>query len=184
MKRGANVALTREVPGLAGIVVGVFWDAASEAVLAQNLVTATILCDSANRALSDEHFVYFNQLSCPDMSVRQLEEVLGADDEQIEVDLDRVPAEISRIVVALYINAGPARRRTLGQLKKCGIRVMNLADNRELVRSENLARWLTDETAVALGEVYRRDTEWKFKVIGEGYANGITGLAADYAVNL
>ncbi|MFE9959217.1 TerD family protein [Micromonospora sp. NPDC005299] len=184
MKRGANAALTREIPGMTGIVVGVSWDAASEVVLAENLVTATILCDSASRAVSDDHFVFFNQLTSPDLSVRQLEEVLGADNEQIEIDLDRVPAGISRIVVVLYLNEGPVRRRALGQLKNCGIRVMNLADNRELVRSENLARWLTSETAIALGEVYRRDAEWKFKVIGEGYASGIAGIAADYGVNL
>ncbi|MEU2612112.1 TerD family protein [Micromonospora sp. NPDC007271] len=184
MKRGANVALTREIPDLTGIVIGVFWDAGSEAVLAENLVAATILCDSASRAVSDEHFVFFNQLSSPDLTVRQLAEVLGADDEQIELDLDQVPAEISRIVVVVYVNEGPVRRRALGQLKHCGIRVMNLADNRELVRSENLAQWLTNETALALGEVYRRGTEWKFRVIGEGYTSGIAGIAADYGVTM
>jgi tellurium resistance protein TerD len=184
MKRGSNVALTREIPGLAGIVLGVKWDATCEQVLSDNLVVATILCDSASKAISDEHFVFFNQLSSPDLSVTQLEEALGDDEEQIEIDLSAVPEDISRIVVVLYINEGTARRRALGQLKECGLRVLNLADNKELVRSENLAQMLTGETAVSLGEVYRHNGDWKFKVIGEGYAKGIAGIAADYGIAL
>jgi tellurium resistance protein TerD len=184
MKRGSNVALTREIPGLTGIVLGVNWDAGSEQVLSDNLVVATILCDSASKAISDEHFVFFNQLSSPDLSVTQLEEVLGDDEEQVEIDLGAVPEDISRIVVVLYINEGTARRRGLGQLKECGLRVLNLADNKELVRSENLAQVLTTETAISLGEVYRHNGDWKFKVIGEGYAKGIAGIAADYGIAL
>ncbi|WP_409073780.1 TerD family protein [Micromonospora chalcea] len=184
MRRGANVALTREIPNLTGVVLGVHWDAGAEQVLSENLVVATILCDADHKVLSAEHFVFFNQLVSPDMSVNQLAEALGDDDEQIEIDLVAVPTEISRIVVVLYVNDGVARRRVLGQLKACRLRVLNLADNTELVRSENLAPLFTSETAVALGEVYRHQDGWKFKVIGAGYTKGIAGIAADYGIAL
>jgi tellurium resistance protein TerD len=184
MKRGANVALTREIPGLRGIVLGVDWDAGSERALTDNLVVATILCDARSRALSDEHFVFFNQLQSPELSVQQLEQAMGSDDEQIEIDLARVPAEVERIVIVLYVNDGPAQRRTLGQLKGCVLRVLDLADNRELVRSENFAPALSSETALSLAEVYRLGGDWKFKVIGQGYSQGISGIAADYGLTL
>lgn len=184
MKRGANVSLTREIPGLSGVVLGVSWNAGAETALTDNLVFAAILCDANNRALSDEHFVFFNQLSSPDMSVQQLEQALGEDQEQIEIDLARVPANVDRIVVVLYVNDGPAQRRTLGQLRGCIVRVLNLADNRELVRSEDFAASLDAETALALGEMYRHDGEWKFKVLGQGYSKGIAGIANDYGLSL
>ena len=184
MKRGANVALTREIPGLRGIVLGLHWDAGSERALTDNLVVATILCDAQSRALSEEHFVFFNQLQSPDQSVQQAEQALGSDDEQVEVDLTQVPADVQRIVIVLYVNDGPAQRRTLGQLKGCRLRVLDLADNRELVRSENLAPGLTNETALSLAEVYRLGGDWKFKVIGQGYSHGISGLATDYGLSL
>jgi tellurium resistance protein TerD len=184
LKRGANVALTREVPSLSGVVLGVRFNTGAEEILADNLVVATILCDDSGKALSDEHFVFFNQLSSPDLSVRQLEDVLGQDNEQVEVDLADVPADIARIVIVIYLNEGIAKRRSLGQLRECSIRVLNLAGNTELVRSENLAPALTRETALALGELYRHGGGWKFKVIGQGYANGIAGIAADYGVTL
>lgn len=184
MKRGANVALTREIPGLSGLVLGVRWNAGAEHALDDNLVFAAILCGADGRARSDRDFVFFNQLGSPDMSVQQLDQAMDGDNEQVEVDLVAVPAEIERIVVVLYVNDGPAQRRTLGQLRSCVVRVLDLADNKELVRSEELARSFQAETAVALGEVYRNDGGWKFKVLGQGYAKGIAGIASDYGIPL
>jgi tellurium resistance protein TerD len=184
MTRGANVSLTREVPTLTGVVLGVTWNAGLEKVLNDNLVVATILCGANGRALSLQHFIFFNQLASPDLSVHALSEALGGDQEQVEVDLSGVPPEVERVVVILYVNEGPAQRRTLGQLKTCVIRVLDLHGNNELVRSEDLAPALTSETSLALGELYRRDGEWKFKVLGTGYAGGIAAVAADYGLPL
>jgi tellurium resistance protein TerD len=184
MKRGANVALTREIPGLTGIVVGVRFTAGAERTMLDNMVLATILCDADSQALSDEHFVFFNQLSSPDLSVTQLEQVVGEDTEQVEIDLHAVPADVFRIAVIAYLNEAGAARRTLGQLRECTVRVLNLQGNTELVRSENLAPGLSAETALVLGEVYRNGTEWKWKVIGLGYAEGIAAVARDYGISL
>jgi tellurium resistance protein TerD len=184
MKRGANVSLSREIPNLRGLVVGVAWNAGAETVLADNMVMATILCGANGRALSDQHFVFFNQLSSPDLSVQELTSALGGDQEQVEIDLTAVPANVERIAIIAYVNEGPAHKRTLGQLKSCVVRVLNLDGNAELVRSENLAPGLRDERALALGEVYRYNSEWKFKVLGDGYAKGIAGVAADYGLSL
>lgn len=184
MKRGANVALTREIPGLTALVVGATWNAGSERALDDNLVFAALLCTEDGKVRSDKDFVFFNQLSSSEMSVQQLERTMGNDNVQIEVDLAAVPPDVDRIVCVLYVNEGPAQRRTLGQLRSCVIRVLNLADNAELVRSEELANAFNLETAVALGEVYRHGAEWKFKVLGQGYSKGISGIAADYGVPL
>ena len=184
MSRGANVAFTREIPGLTGVVVGVSWNTGSERVLEDNLVMATILCDASSKALSPEHFVFFNQLTSPELSVSQLETALAGDQEQVEIDLPDVPPEVSRIVVVVYLNDGTAQRRTLGQLRSISICLRDPRDSRELVRSENLAPALGSETALVLGEVYRHGADWKFKVVGEGYASGIAGIAADYGLPL
>ena len=184
MSRGANVTLTREIPDLTKVVLGISWSAGAESILADNVVSATVLCDASSRALSQEHFVFFNQIQSPDLSVAQLEQALGDDQEQVEIDLPSVPAEVQRIVVLVYINEGLAARRTLGQLKSCVIRVLNAAGNQELVRSENLAPALRNESALTMGELYRHDGDWKFKVLGQGYSKGIAGIATDYGLSL
>jgi tellurium resistance protein TerD len=184
MKRGANVALTREIPGLTGVVLGVRWNAGAEVALDQNLVMASLLCDTPNHVISEDHFVFFNQLTSPDASVAQAPTALGGDKEQLDIDLTAVPAEVSRIVVAVYLNEGPGPRRTLGQLRSLEIRVLNKADGTELLRSEDLAPGLTSETALTLAEMYRHDGGWKFKVLGQGYAGGITPLGKDFGLDL
>src|SRR3954454_20529657 len=155
MRRGANVALTKEIPGLTGIVVGVAWNSGAERVIEDNLVLATVLCDREGRAPSAEHFVFFNQLSSPDESVTQVGTALAGDKEQVEIDLPDVPPDIARIVVVVYLNEGTAQRRTLGQLRDITVCVRQAPGNRELVRSENLASALSAETALVLGQVYR-----------------------------
>ncbi|MGQ0616594.1 MAG: TerD family protein [Acidimicrobiia bacterium] len=184
LRRGANVALTREVPGLAGVVLGVRWDAGTDPALGRNLVAAAMLCGADGKVLSEQHFVFFNQLASPDASVAQLEEWAGEDDEQIEVDLHAVPPAVDRVVVVIYINEGSTAKRTLGQLKSCRVRVLNLDGNAELVRSEELATNLSAETAVVLGELYRHDGGWKFRVIGQGYSGGVGDVAQTYGIVL
>lgn len=183
MKRGMNVALTREIPTLTGVVLGVRL-VANEPVLVDNLVVATLLCNASSRVLSDEHFVFFNQLSSPDLSVTQLTRAVGGDTEQLEVDLPKVPEDVERIVVVAYVNEGTPHRRQLGQLREAVVRVLDLKDDTELVRSENLAPLLSNETGLVLGELYRHGGDWKFKVIGQGYADGIRAMADDYGVTL
>jgi tellurium resistance protein TerD len=184
LKRGTNVALTREIPSLSRLTLGVQWNAGAETVLDQNLVMVTLLCDARNRALSEEHFVFFNQLSSPEESVVQAQQALGGDQEQVTVELAAVPDDVERVVVALYVNDGPGQRRTLGQLRSCSVRVLNAADGQELVRSEELASGLASETALTLGELYRYQGGWKFKVLGQGYAGGVSAMAQDYGLAL
>ena len=184
LPKGANASLTKENPGLRGVVVGIDWDAGAERVLADALTLMAVLCDERGKAVSDEHVVYFNQLVSVDLSTAQLDQVLGDDDEQLEIDLGAVPAEVDRIVVIVYVNEGVTGRRTLGQLRRCTLRVLDLDGGAVLVQTVDLAAGLDSETAVALGQVYRRGEEWKFKALGAGYSTGLAGVAKDFGVSL
>lgn len=184
LARGANISLTKEHPDLTGVVLGVHWSTGADRRLADDVVAATLLCGADHQVLSDRHVVFFNQLVSPDTSVAQLEEQLGEDDEQIEVDLGDVPTDIERIVVLVYLNRGGSGGRSLGQLRSCTIRVLDQRSNRELARSEDLAAALSGETALVLGHLYRRDGGWKFRVVGQGYSTGLAGVADDYGIPL
>ncbi|MGC5167425.1 TerD family protein [Luteimicrobium sp. DT211] len=184
LMRGANVALTKEIPGLRTLVVGAAWDAGGEHALDDNLVLAAVLCGPDGRATSADDFVFFQQVVSSDLSVAAVDAALGDDTEQLEIDLDGVPAAVERVVVVLYLSEGGPRRRTLGQLKRCVVRVLDGATGAGIVSSEDLAPGFGPETAVVLGEVYRHQGGWKFKVVGQGYAAGIVGVAEQYGLPL
>ncbi|GII99922.1 tellurium resistance protein TerD [Sediminihabitans luteus] len=184
MARGANVALTREIPDLRTVVVGVGWEQGLEQGLADNLTLAAILCDSSGRATGAEDFVFFNQTVSSDLSVAAIEDALGSDAEQVEIELAAVPAQVTRVVVVLYVNEGSPKRRTLGQLRQCTVRVLDGSTNTQVVASENLATAFESETAVVLGEIYRHGEHWKFKVVGQGYSSGLVGVAQQYGLPL
>ncbi|TWP38185.1 TerD family protein [Leekyejoonella antrihumi] len=184
LRKGANVALTKEIPDLSGVVVGVDWDAGPERSLSDNLALLTILCDSSGKALSQEHVVYFNQLVSSDLSTAQLETAMGDDDEQVEIELGGVPPEVDSIVFVLYFNEGGTGRRTLGQLRHCVVHLTRLDTGAPILQTVDLADGLNAETAVRLGQIYRRAGDWKFKALGLGYSSGLTGLAKDFGVQL
>ncbi len=184
MAKGANVALTREVPGLTGVVVGVDWDAGAERFLHDSLTLLTVLCGSDRKALSQDHVVHFNQMVSADLSTAHVEQVMGDDDAQVEVDLNGVPDQVERLVFVLYVNEGGGGRRTLGQLKKLVVRVLQLGNGAPVVSTVDLAPGLAGETALTLVELYRHSGDWKLRVLGAGYSDGLKGVARDFGVDL
>jgi tellurium resistance protein TerD len=63
------------------------------------------------------------------------------------------------------------------------IRVVNLADNKEIARFD-LSEDMSTETAMIFGEIYRHSNEWKFKAIGQGFAGGLGPLARNFGVEV
>ena len=60
---------------------------------------------------------------------------------------------------------------------------MNAAGGSELARYD-LTEDASTETAMIFGEVYRNNDEWKFRAVGQGYSNGLAGIARDFGVNV
>jgi tellurium resistance protein TerD len=81
------------------------------------------------------------------------------------------------------IHDAEARKQTFGQVSNAAIRVLNKADGKELARFD-LSEEASIETAMVFGELYKNGDEWKFKAIGQGFAGGLSPLAASYGVNL
>ncbi|QAY70736.1 TerD family protein [Xylanimonas protaetiae] len=182
LARGANVALTRELPDLRQVVVGISWDPRTDPALADNVRLAAVLCGPGGTARGDDDLVFFNQLVSADLSVAVTDDAGPGDIEQIEVDLRLVPGGIERAAFVLYLNEGSPKRRTLTQLRSCVVRVLDGETGSTIVRSVDLVNELTTETAVILGELYRHRDDWKFRVVGQGHADGMTGLARQFGL--
>ncbi|MCW2898434.1 MAG: tellurium resistance protein [Streptosporangiaceae bacterium] len=185
LTKGGNVSLTKEAPGLTAIVVGLGWDVRTTTGKEFDLDASALLVSDAGKVLSNQHFVYFNNLKSPDGSVEHTgDNLTGAgegDDEQIKVNLSAVPAEAAKVVFPVSIYEGDQRQQNFGQVRNAFIRVVNQADGKEIARYD-LTEDASTETAMVFGELYRHGADWKFRAIGQGYASGLTGIASDYGV--
>ncbi|BDH59816.1 chemical-damaging agent resistance protein C [Tsukamurella sp. PLM1] len=143
--------------------------------------------DTAKRVLSDQHFVFYNNLRSPDGSIEHTGDNLtgegDGDDEVINVNLAGVPPNIDGIVFPVSIHDADARGQSFGQVRNAYIRVVNQANGQEIARYD-LSEDASTETAMIFGELYRHGAEWKFRAIGQGYASGLAGIARDYGVNV
>ncbi len=189
LAKGGNVSLSKEagsVP-LTKIHVGLGWDVRSTAGADFDLDASALVCGTNGRVLSDQHFVFYNNLTSPDATVQHTGDNLTGegegDDEVVVVDLQHLPPEVDRIVLAVSIHDAEMRRQSFGQVVNAFIRVVNLNDDSELARFD-LTEDASTETAMLFGEVYRRGPEWKFRAIGQGFASGLRGIAMDYGVNI
>ncbi|MEU6326265.1 TerD family protein [Streptomyces sp. NPDC047049] len=187
LAKGGNVSLSKEAPGLTAVTIGLGWDVRTTTGADYDLDASALLCTEAGKVVSDAHFVFYNNLTSPDGSVRHTGDNLTGegegDDEAVEVTLSTVPAEIAKIVFPVSIHDAESRGQSFGQVRNAFIRVVNQADGAELARYD-LSEDASTETAMVFGELYRNGAEWKFRAVGQGYASGLAGIAADFGVNV
>ncbi|HET6877280.1 MAG TPA: TerD family protein [Jatrophihabitans sp.] len=187
LSKGGNVSLTKQAPGLSAIRVGLGWDVRTTTGDDFDLDASAILCDGSGKVVSDRDFVFFNNLTSSDGSVRHTGDNLTGegegDDEAINVDLAAVPATVHKIVFPVSIYDAASRGQSFGQVRNAFIRVVNAADNAEIARYD-LSEDASTEAAMIFGELYRHDAEWKFRAIGQGYSAGLAGIASDFGVRL
>ncbi|MDT0455734.1 TerD family protein [Streptomyces sp. DSM 41527] len=187
LAKGGNVSLSKEAPGLTAVTVGLGWDVRTTTGADYDLDASALLCTEAGKVVSDAHFVFYNNLTSPDGSVQHTGDNLTGegegDDEAVEVTLSTVPAEVAKIVFPVSIHDAESRGQSFGQVRNAFIRVVNQADGAELARYD-LSEDASTETAMVFGELYRNGTEWKFRAVGQGYASGLAGIAADFGVNV
>ncbi len=187
LQKGGNVSLTKTDPGLANVILGLGWDARSTDGADFDLDASVFLVGESGKVLSDAHFIFYNQKTSPDGAVvhsgdNRTGEGEG-DDESVMVELARVSADVTRLVVAVTIHEAESRKQNFGQVRNAFMRVVNKDTNNEIARFD-LSEDYSIETAMVFGEIYRHADEWKFKAVGQGFAGGLAALAKDYGVNM
>ena len=187
LAKGGNVSLTKAAPNLSAVSVGLGWDVRATTGADFDLDASALMLVRSGKVMSDQHFVFFNNLKSPDGSVEHTGDNLTGegegDDESINVNLTGVPAECERIVFPVSIYDADNRQQNFGQVRNAFIRIVNRSDGNELARFD-LTEDASTETAMVFGELYRNGADWKFRAVGQGYASGLSGIARDYGVNV
>lgn len=187
LSKGGNVSLTKSIPMLKRILVGLGWEARGTTGADYDLDASAFLLGENGKVRRDEDFIFYNQLSSTCGSINHTgDNRTGAgdgDDEAITIDLQKVPEVIKRVVVCVTIDDAVARKQNFGQVSDAFIRIVNLENDIEIARFD-LSEDYSTETAMIFGEVYRHNDEWKFKAVGQGFAGGLEAMCNQFGVNV
>jgi tellurium resistance protein TerD len=187
LSKGGNVSLSKSAPGLTNILIGLGWDARATDGAGFDLDASGFMVTSEGKVRSDADFIFFNQPASADGSVKHLgDNTTGegeGDDEQITVDLTKVPADVDKIAISVTIHEAEARKQSFGMVSQAFVRVVNASDNAEIVRYD-LSEDFSIETALIFGEIYRNSGEWKFRAVGQGFQGGLAAMAKNFGVNI
>ena len=188
LAKGQKVDLTKGNPGLKNIMVGLGWDVnAFDSGADFDLDAAAFMLGADGRCPSDKEFIFYGNLAHTSESVKHMgDNLTGAgdgDDEQIQVDLSKIPANVERIAFTVTIYDAETRRQNFGQVSNAFIRIVDEARGTELIRYD-LGEDFSIETAVVVGELYRNNGEWKFNAIGSGFQGGLAALCGHYGIEV
>ena len=188
LSKGQKVDLTKANPSLKKIMVGLGWDTNKySGGDAFDLDATAFLLNADGKVAADTDFVFYNNLEHPSKSVKHMGDNRTGegegDDEQIMVDLSLVPANIEKIAFAVTIHDAEARKQTFGQVSNAFIRIVDAERNTEICRYD-LGEDFSTETAVVVGEIYRRNGDWKFGAIGGGFNGGLEAVCKNFGVNV
>ncbi|MFJ5925316.1 TerD family protein [Kitasatospora sp. NPDC092948] len=146
-----------------------------EVTAPKQLDVSGLLLTQSGKVRSDADFVFFNAPNGPGVTHRP---AAGATADAIAVDTAAVPADITRIVVTASLDD---RRATFAGTEPTA--TVRDADSGRALFTFTPPR-LGVETALVVVEVYRRGAEWKIRAVGQGYANGLAGIATDFGVTV
>lgn len=176
LSKGANIGLATLSEEVGSVVVGLSWSSAAGDGDAD---VSVLLLDGDGKVRSDADFYFYNHPSAEDGSVQLLGKVPTEDgsEDRISLDLTAIPPEIATILVAASQYGGA----TFGDLNDLRL---SLADRSGEVLLGFSITDATVETAFIFGELYRRNDEWKFRAVGQGYETGLAGLATDFGIDI
>jgi len=186
LQKGQKVSLSKEQPGLSKVVVGLGWDEAT------GLVNQNIDCDAfalllTNGKIADKRdIVYYGNLNHVSGAVQHMgDNLTGAgdgDDEQIVVELSRIPAQYDRIIIAVNIYNASIKQQHFGMIDNAFIRLVDARSNREIC-IYNLSEKYSGSTAMLFGELSKVNGDWQFSAMGQGTNDkSVTEVASRYGL--
>jgi tellurium resistance protein TerD len=164
--------------------IGLGWDTNNTSTGgAFDLDASLFLLGENKKLVSDNHFIFYNNLESPDKAVIHTGDNLtgdgDGDDEQIKIDLTKIDDAVKEITVVVTIHEAESRKQNFGQVRNSFIRIFNTDTNEEILKYE-LDEDFSIETAVEFGRIYNRNGEWKFEAVGSGQRDGLEKFVSIY----
>jgi uncharacterized protein YjbI with pentapeptide repeats/stress response protein SCP2 len=184
LTKGERFNLSKEAPDFHKIAIALGWQV-SQTAQKYDIDASVFMLGADGRIPDEKYFVFYNNLTSPDGAVRHSGDSrngqIEGDDETVFVDLSLIDAAVEEIVFVVTIHEGQANNQTFSQVRNSFIRLYNRETLSELVRY-NLNQIFSQETALEFGRLYRKNGEWRFQAVGQGYNAGLQSFVDKYHV--
>jgi tellurium resistance protein TerD len=184
LSKGERINLSKDAPGLKNVGIGLGWDTnVTDTGTAFDLDASVFMLNANGKIPNEKYFVFYNNLQSPDGSVKHLGDSRTGegtgDDETVEIDLSKIETTVQEIVFIVTVHEADSRRQNFGQVRNSLIRIYDQATNKEVAKYE-LEEGFSRETALEFGRLYKKDGEWRFQAVGQGYNSGLQSFVDKY----
>ena len=174
LRKGGTLNLTKKEPALQKILIGLGWEFQQGKNI--DLDASIFMLNTHGKLPTDDYFVFYNNLKSPDGSVQHTgDNRTGAgdgDDEMILANLPLISPEVHEILIVVSIHEAEARHHHFGLLNEAYIRLVDVANNREVLRYD-LDQEFGNCTEIEFGRLRLEDGEWHFVASGLGSKTGL-----------
>lgn len=183
LSKGGNISLSKNIATDPKFVLGLGWDARSTDGADFDLDASAFLLGANGKITRNEDFVFYNSPKHPSGAVTYNGDNLtgegDGDDETINLDFSLVPDDIEKIAITVSIHEGTERGQNFGQVTDAYVQLHDSAG--EIPFRFDLSEDASLNTAVIFGEFYKKNGEWKFKAIEQGWESGLQGLLTNFS---
>ena len=202
LSKGGKINLAKEAAGMTQCSIGLGWDEKPNAVAGAEFDpdVSVLLLHEGGKAKSDSDFIFYNNLVSPDGEqggpdgqktvvrpgyiTHWGDNRTGSgdgDDETIDIDLARIPADVSKIVVLVTIYGAPQNGQNFGMMDNSYVRLVDKRGDKEVLKFE-LDFDASNAYGVQFASLIKRGTEWVFSADQTVFEGGLEGALQTYGL--
>ncbi len=173
ISKGQKLSIEKELPSKA-FIVGLKWN--QDAAPNFEIDSSIMMLSNTGKLEKEENFVFYNNDTSSCGGVKIQSNPLSGYKRTIEINLDKISTDISRLMFIMTIDNGDELNQRFEKIK--GISAELLDKNNPLLQYS--IDDLTKETAVIALEIYKHGTEWKLQATGNGFNSGLAAILKQY----
>ncbi len=178
LQKGQKINLSAISPNIKNIKIKLGW----QTNCSIDINAEAFLINSQDKIVGDDWFVFYNQDISPDGSVK-LKPRNNPKEEIFEIFLSKLNTLVNKIVFVLTINEALEKRQNFSQVANAYIEIKDTQTNTELVRFD-LTDYYSNVVSMMVGEIYKKNNQWRFNAIGNGIGDDLLGLCKFYGVEV
>lgn len=195
VQKGERVSLSKKSASLSKITIGLGWKVRDTDGSDFDLDSQVFLCDSNGKITCDNDFIFFNNKKhLSGAVIHNGDNTKGAmptnpelgnpqnDCETVLVDLTLVPSNIQQINFVVGIHQGLRNGQNFGQVDDAYIRIDDTANGGTPLVMFDLTENASVNTAIITGQIYRKNGEWSFVGVNEGFQTGMNEICNKFGL--